>query len=176
MDYSSERILAAQREARISHFRGWVLFAVPLAALLYQYYLPLFFPQLAYLEMTLLVTIYFAMMRRSQVNGILVGMVMGIAQDALAGTKIGMFGIAKTLVGYFAASIGLKIDVGQPFVRLISVLIFYLFHQFLVWLLQRALMGQQVGFEWRHNLIVGGLNAVVGLALFHFLDRLKEAD
>lgn len=166
----------SQRESRISHFRAWVLFVVPVLALLYQYWAPLFFVRLAYVESTLLVTIYFAMMRRSQVNGILVGMSMGLAQDALAFTPLGMFGIAKTMIGFFAASIGLRIDVGQPFVRFLAVFVFYFFHQFLYWLLGRALLSQAILFDWQNNAVLGVLNAVVGVALFHFLDKLKEVE
>ena len=50
-------------------------------------------------------TIYFAMMRHSPVNGILVGVSMGLAQDALAHNYFGVYGIAKTLVGFFAANV-----------------------------------------------------------------------
>ncbi len=176
MSPSGDRILATQRESRIAQFRGWVLVAVPLAALVFQAYVPLFYQPLAYLEATLLVTIYFAMMRHSPVNGILVGMSMGLAQDALAHNYFGVYGIAKTLVGFFAASIGLRIDVSAPFVRLLACFIFYLFHQFLYWLISRALLAQQMAFDWRETLVVGALNAVVGVALFHFLDKLIARD
>lgn len=176
MSVSGDRILSTQRDSRVATFRTWALILVPFAAILFQTYLPLFFPKLAYLEAILLVTIYFAMMRHSQVGGILIGAAMGLIQDSLAHTPIGMFGIAKTLVGFFAASIGLRIDVSQPFVRLLACFVFYQFHQFLYWLIARALLGQQMGFDWRQNLIVGALNAIAGVALFRFLDKLKERD
>jgi len=176
MSPSGDRILASQRISRDAKFRGWVLFAVPLASLVFQEYVPLFYQPLAYLEATLLVTIYFAMMRHSPTNGILVGASMGLAQDALAHNPFGVYGIAKTLVGFFAATIGQRIDVTQPFIRLLACFVFYLFHQFLYWLISRALLGQQMAFDWHESLVVGGLNAVVGVALFHFLDKLKERD
>ena len=176
MSPSGDRILSHQRDSRVARFRGWVLFAIPLAALVFQAYVPLFYPPLAYLEATLLVTIYFAMMRHSPVNGIVVGVTMGLAQDALAHNYFGVYGIAKTLIGFFAASIGLRIDVSQPFIRLMACFVFYLFHQFLFWLISRALLSRQVVFDWHQTLILGGLNAVVGVALFHFLDKLKDTD
>ena len=44
MNYSGDRILlGSQRESRISKFRPWVLFVVPLIAILFQIYIPLFF-------------------------------------------------------------------------------------------------------------------------------------
>ncbi len=176
MSPSGDRILATHRATRDAKFRAWVLFAVPLAALVFQAYFPLFFSKLNYLEPTLLVTIYFAMMRHSAVNGILVGMSMGLAQDALAHNPFGVFGIAKTLVGFFAATIGLRIDVSQPLIRLLACFVFYIFHQFLFWLIERALLAHQTTMDWHETLVVAGLNAVVGVALFHLLDRLKERE
>ncbi len=176
MSPSSDRIAITPRDSRVAQFRGWVLVAIPLGALIFQAYVPLFYQPLAYLEATLLVTIYFAMMRHSPTNGILVGVAMGLAQDALAHNYFGVYGISKTLVGFFAASIGLRIDVSQPFIRLLACYVFFLFHQFLYWLISRALLARQIGFDWHETLVIGALNAVVGVALFHFLDKLKERD
>ena len=173
--YSSDRILLSnQRESRISKFRAWVMVLVPLAAILFQVYVPLFFQFLAYLELPLLVTVYFALMRRSPVAGLLVGAAVGLVQDSLSKTPIGMFGIVKTLVGYFAASVGMRFDVDHGLVRLVLAFFFYFFHQFFYWVLASALLGQQVAFELQRTLILGVLNAVVAVSLFHFLDRLKE--
>jgi rod shape-determining protein MreD len=175
MSYSSERILlSSQREGQVSRFRAWVLFAVPLAAILFQVYVPLFFPFLGFLEMPLLVVVYFALMRRSQIHGLLVGAAVGLAQDSLSKNPLGMYGLVNTLVGYFAASVGMRIDVDQGAIRLLLAFFFYLFHQFFYWVLARALLGQQLAFEWQRTLIVGVLNGVVAVALFHFLDRLRE--
>src|SRR6516165_12328154 len=107
MSYSDGRILLnSQRESQVSRFKVWVMLAVPLAAILFQVYVPLFFQFLGFLEMPLLVVVYFALMRRSQIHGLLVGALVGLAQDSLSKNPLGMFGIVKTLVGYFAASVG----------------------------------------------------------------------
>lgn len=107
MSYSdSERILlSSQREGQVSRFRFWVMLAIPMAAILFQVYVPLFFPFLSFLEMPLLVVVYFALMRRSQIHGLMVGALVGLAQDSLSKNPLGMFGIVDTLVGYFAASV-----------------------------------------------------------------------
>ena len=48
MSYSSSRILlSSQREGQVSRFRAWVLLVVPLVAILFQVYVPLFFQWLA---------------------------------------------------------------------------------------------------------------------------------
>jgi rod shape-determining protein MreD len=173
MTYGDRLLLGNQRESQISRFRIWVLLAVPLAAILFQVYIPLFFQFLSFLELPLLVTIYFALMRRSPVGGLLVGMLVGLAQDSLSKYPLGMFGIVKTLVGYFAASVGLRFDVDHPLVRLVLAYFFFFFHQFFYWVLSRALLAQQVTFDVRRTMFIGLLNALVGVSLFHFLDKLR---
>jgi rod shape-determining protein MreD len=174
MSYPDGRMLLNQREGQVSKFRTWVLFAVPLAAILFQVYVPLFFEFLGFVEMPLLVVIYFALMRRSQISGLLVGAVVGLAQDSLSKNPLGMFGIVKTLVGYFAASVGVRLDVDHFFLRLVLTFFFFVFHQSFYWVMQRALLGHQPAFEIQKWLVLGLLNAVVGVSLFHFLDKLRE--
>jgi rod shape-determining protein MreD len=84
-----------------------------------------------------------------------------------------MNGIVKTLVGYFAASVGLRFDVDHPAVRMVLTYFFFFFHQFFYWVLSRALLAQQVSFDIQRTLFLGLLNAVVGLSVFHFLDKLR---
>ncbi len=175
MRETTERLLLTNaRESRVARFRKWGLFVIPLAAILFQVYVPLFFPALSYLEFPLLVTMYFALMRREQLTGVFIGAVIGLVQDSLSHQPIGMFGIVKTLVGYFAASIGMRFDVEHQVVRFLLGIFFYFFHQFFYWVLSRALLGHLVDFEVQQTFFLGMLNAAVGISLFHFLDKLKE--
>ncbi len=147
MTYSGERILFnSQRESQVARFRAWVLFAVPLASILFQVYVPHFFPFLGFLELPLLVVVYFALMRRGPVGALLVGALVGLAQDSLSKNLLGMYGIVDTMVGYFAASVGVRLDVDHSFLRLLLAFSFYIFHQFLYWVLSRALLSQQLAF------------------------------
>jgi rod shape-determining protein MreD len=172
-DYSEHILLDRPRKAD-SHFRLWVTLTVPFAAILFQVYVPLFFQYLAYLELPLLVTVYFALMRRQPVAGTFIGAGIGLVQDSLSHQPLGMFGIVKTLVGYFAANVSMRFEVDNPVLRFILGLFFFFFHQFFYWVLLRALLGQQLGFDLPHTLMVGLLNALVALPLFHFLDKLKD--
>jgi len=175
MNYSGDRILlGSQRESRISKFRPWVLFVIPLIAILFQIYVPRYSKFMAYLDMPLLVTVYFSLMRRSAVAGTFIGAFIGLAQDCLSTNPLGLYGIVKTMVGYFAASVGLRFDVDHPFIRLLLGFFFFFFHLFFAWVLFRALLGQQVNFDVQQTAVLGALNAVVALFLFHFLDRLRE--
>src|SRR5947208_10712598 len=154
MRYSDDSILLhTQRDTQISRFKAWVLFFVPLAAILFQVYIPLFFQFLAYLELPLIVTVYFALMRRSPIGGLLVGAIVGLAQDSLSKNPLGMFGITKTIIGYVAASVGQRLDVDHPLIRLILGFFFYVFHQFIFWALSRSLLAQHVHFETQRRLV-----------------------
>jgi rod shape-determining protein MreD len=125
--------------------------------------------------MPLLVVIYFALMWRSQVSGLFFGAAIGLAQDSLSHDPLGMFGIDKTLVGYFAASIGVRLDVENAFLRLVLTIFFFLFHQCLYWVMAHALLGRQAVFEPQRWLLLGLLNGLVGATLYHFLDKLRES-
>ena len=177
MNYSDDSriLLSNERESQVSRFRFWVMLAVPLAAILFQVYVPLFFQFLGFLEMPLLVVVYFALMRRSQVHGLMVGALVGLAQDSLSKNPLGMFGIAKTLVGYFAASVGVRFDVDNALLRIFLAFFFFVFHQFFYWVMARTLLAQQLTFDIQRTLIIGLLNAIVGISLFHFLDKLRAS-
>ena len=75
-------------------------------------------------------------MRRSPVAGLIVGALVGLAQDSLSKNPLGMFGIVKTLVGYFAASVGLRFDVEHPLDPVLLAFFFYFFHQFFYWVMR----------------------------------------
>ena len=176
MTESGDRFLVGNQREQNARFKARVMLFVPLAAILFQVYVPRFFPFLGYLELPLLVTIYFALMRRSQMAGLFIGAFIGLAQDSLSIKQpLGMFGIVKTLVGYFAASVGISIDVEHSVIRFMLTFFFYFFHQLLYWVLVRGLLGKQdTPFEIQRTLMLGLLNALVGVTLFHFLDRMRE--
>jgi len=176
MGTSSGRILIDDaRQVRRARYPMWVFFAVPLTALLIQIYLPLFqtLRFVAKIDLPLLVTIYFALMSRSQIRGLTIGLLLGLAQDSFSRFYIGMYGMCKTMVGYFSASVGMQFDVEHSFVRILLCLVFYIFHQFLYWVLQRAVLDQPVAFDIPGEAVLAVINALIGVALFHFLDKLR---
>ena len=173
MAYSSGRMLLSQSDGPVSRFRAWVFIVIPLLAILFQVYVPQFFHFLDFLDMPLLVVVYLSLTQRSQVAGLFTGALIGLAQDSLSKNPLGMFGICKTLVGYFAASVGVHFNVENTFIRLLLSFFFYFFHQCLYWVIQRMLLAQQPPFDYRSWLLFGALNAVVGASLFHFLDKLR---
>jgi len=78
-------------------------------------------------------------MRRSPVAGLLFGAGIGLAQDSLSHQPLGMFGIVKTLVGYFAGSVSQRFAVDNPVIRLVLGFFFYFFSRdFLLGVAARA--------------------------------------
>ena len=141
-------------------------------ALAAQLVLPLLSPFFTNIDLPLLVTVYFAMTRRSPFTGMITGCGLGLIQDALTHTPIGVYGIAKTVVGFVASSLGARIDADNPLARALLTFVFYLLHQVVVGLIVRG-MGQQYPFRI-YLLGAAVLNAVVGALLFSFFDRFRR--
>ncbi len=132
---------SSTRKETADRLRFVWLIVIPLIAILFQVYVPRFIGFLPYLELPLLITVHFALSRRSPIPSVFYGMSIGLVQDSLSHQPIGMFGIVKTLVGYFAASVSQRFDVENPMVTFILSFFFYFFHQFFYWVLARALLG-----------------------------------
>jgi rod shape-determining protein MreD len=160
---------------RISWLGVAVLLVAPIAAICFQFYVPKFFPYLKYLEMPLLVTVYFGLVRREPAQGLLFGMAVGLLQDSLSDQPMGMLGIVKTLVGYLAASTSVRLDAANPLIRIVLVFCFFFFHQFTFWVLARALLGETYFvFRIEDTLVLAALNGAVAVPLFSVLDTLRK--
>ncbi len=160
-------------KTRVSKFNWMSIAGIPLAAILFQVVVPRFIPYLSYLELPLLVTVYFSLVRRSPVAGVLFGAGIGLAQDSLSPHPLGMFGIAKTLVGYFAGTVSQRFEVENSTVRLLLAFFFFFFHQFFYWFLRSALLADRVDFALGQTLVMAVLNALVAVPLYHVLDKLR---
>src|SRR5260221_11896793 len=121
MSEFTERLLTSPRKDANERFRIIWLIIVPLIAILFQVYIPRYISFLSYLELPLLITVHFALSRRGPIGAVFYGMSIGLAQDSLDYSRhpIGMFGIVKTLGGYFAASDRSPSHVDNPLAPLI---------------------------------------------------------
>jgi rod shape-determining protein MreD len=163
----------SQDQVEVYKFSIPVAVLVPLTAIFLQAYLPLHLHFFSIFDLPLLVVIFFAVARRSQVAGLLTGAAIGVLQDALTHHPIGVYGIAKTVVGYGASSIGVKLDVENLGARMLVTLIFYVVHEFVYFLVARGLVGLTLEWSWPHELGSAVANAIVAAILFTLLDRLK---
>lgn len=172
-EFSDQILLTRPGKNRASQYRPAIMLVVAVLAILFQIYVPLFFQYLAYLEVPLLVTVYYSLMRRQPVAGIFIGCLIGLVQDSLSHQPIGLFGIVKTLVGYFAGSVSIRVDVENPIIRIVLCFFFFVFHQVFYWVLTSALLGQNTVLDLPQTLIFGLLNALVAIPLFQLLDKMK---
>jgi rod shape-determining protein MreD len=130
------------------------------------------------IELPLLVTVYFGLSRRNPVTGLFLGAGIGILQDALShDNPIGLYGIAKTLVGYVASSVGARIETEHPISRFVLVFICFYFHQAVLVVTQRVLLARpaaSVPFFTVHLLLGSLVSAATAIVLFPLLDRLRR--
>lgn len=173
-EYSDSAAHSPPSRLRVWSFRPVTWILLPLVAILFQVYVPRFFGFLSYLELPLLVTVYFSVMRRQPPAGALTGCLIGLAQDSLSSLPLGMFGIVKTIVGYSAASISLRFDVENSGLRYLMCFGFFIGHQLLFWTLSRTLLGTHEDPRLPQTLIAAVLNGVVALPLFQVFDKLKS--
>lgn len=147
-----------------------------LLALVLQRMLPVYFPKLEIFDLPLLVTIYFGLSRRNPSTGLLLGWVIGMMQDSLSGPTVplGEYGIAKTVIGYLASSIGSRLDTEHPVARFALVASFFCVHQGILVLVRRLLLGESEAWFNLHLGVAALVNAVLGVVLFVGLDRLRR--
>ncbi len=151
-----------------------VTIGVPFLALFVQAYLPRRLPFFSIFDLPLLVTIFFAMARRNPISGLFTGAAIGLAQDMLGPYPIGIFGIAKTVVGYAASSLGAKLDVENVGARFLVTLGFYLVHQAVYFTVARGMVSLTMNWSWSREVLAGLANAVLGVGLYFLLDKFKQ--
>jgi len=167
----------SRRELEQHSFPPAVTLLVPLAAIILQVLLPRPFPRLALLDLPLLITVFFAVSRRNPVAGTLTGAAIGLLQDALTSQPIGVNGMAKSVIGYIAASIGIQVDVESLTTRLLINFLFCLLNSILLFLINRRLLGLlDFHILWGHELFRAGINTLVALPLFFLLDNTKRRE
>jgi rod shape-determining protein MreD len=165
-----------RREMEGPSYPWFIVLLLPLLAVGLQAYLPLRFPRLDIFNLPLLVVIYFAIARRSPIAGTLTGMVVGLMQDALTQRPLGINGISETVVGFLAASLGLRIDIENHGARLMLNFLFTLLYGFLYLMILRHLVGVELNWSWWHELLKAAVNMVVGFVLFAVLDRTQQTE
>jgi rod shape-determining protein MreD len=160
----------------VHKFHGGAIALATVLAVFLQTIVPVHFPKFAILDLPLLLTIYFGLSRRNPSTGLLLGMTIGLLQDSLSGptVPIGLYGIAKTIIGYLASSIGARLDTEHPIARFALTVIFFGVHQGVVILTRRLLLAQPEPWFTVHLAIGAAVNAVVGVFLFMLLDRLRK--
>ncbi len=165
-----------RRDLEIHRYPLLVYALVPLVALVLQAWLPRVLGRYAWFDLPLVVTVYFALARRNPIQGTLLGAVMGLFEDALTHHAIGVNGVAKTIIGYIAASTGVRIDVENHAIRVILNFVLSLLSGVIYFGVYRGMLGLDLEWRWLVQLFIALGNALIALILFPFLDRLQIRD
>ncbi|MGH9328148.1 MAG: rod shape-determining protein MreD [Terriglobia bacterium] len=144
-------------------------------AILLQISLPVKFPLAHLFDFPLILTIYFASIRRNKVFGVALGTGLGLVQDALSHGLIGMFGIAKALAGYFSAWASIKFDMDQLGARYILTAVLVFGHSLVLVGLQHLLYVSPPPFVPLDAASAVILNVALALICFPILDRFKRS-
>jgi rod shape-determining protein MreD len=165
-----------RRDLEIHRYPAPLYLAAPLLALVLQALLPRVMGRWAYFDLPLVITVYFALGRRSPIQGMFMGGFMGIFEDALTSRAIGINGIAKTVAGYLAASVGIRIDVQNTLIRLMLNFVLSLLCSLIDVFINRVLLGLELQWDWMNMLYLAIGNSVVALFVFPLLDRFQIRD
>jgi rod shape-determining protein MreD len=165
-----------RRDMEIRRYPILVYGLVPLAALVLQAWLPRVLGPYAWIDLPLVVTVYFALGRRSPIQGTIMGAGMGLFEDALTHHAIGVNGIAKSVAGFLAASVGVRIDVENHTIRLMLTFLLSLLSSALVLFVSRFLLGLDLEWRWYTAVYTGVGNSTFAVVLFPILDRLQIRD
>jgi rod shape-determining protein MreD len=168
-------LLASSRhEVGSKSYPVLVYLLTPVVALGLQSFLSLHFGFFALIDLPLLVTIYYAIAKREPISATLAGAIIGVAQDALTHHPLGIFGISKAVIGYLAASLGVRVDTENNGTRLLVIFGSILGQTAILYLLERHMLGQPFAWLWVHELIKAVINALVGIILFALLDLSRK--
>src|SRR5215469_3806236 len=167
----------SRRDLEIHKYPAPVYFVVIVLALVLQAMLPRAVGQNhIWFDFPLVITIYFALGRRSPIQGMLIGGFVGVFEDALTHHGIGINGIAKTVAGYLAASVGIRIDVQNHLVRVMLNFALSLLCSARYLFIYRGLLGLELHWNWLGMLFEAIGNSVIALFLFPLLDRFQMRD
>jgi rod shape-determining protein MreD len=162
-------------EAAIYRYPPLFHIAIVVVAVVLQAYLPLLIRSASLLDLPLLVVAYIALTSRSQPIAMVTGAVTGMLQDSLAYYALGVNGIAKTVSGYLAASLGIRIDADHPGVRLLLVFCLYWIDALIVVGIKRYLLATTPALNWPTVALAALANGIVAMFLFRLFDRFRWA-
>ncbi|MGA2216972.1 MAG: rod shape-determining protein MreD [Terracidiphilus sp.] len=161
------------RDLEVRRYPLLVYGLAPLTALVLQAWLPRLMVGYTWFDLPLVIVVYFSLVHRIPIQGTVMGAGMGLFEDALTGHAIGVNGIAKTVVGFLASSLGVRIDVENLTIRLGLTFLFSLLSSGIFVFVYRGLLGMSSDWNWMNEAFKAIGNTLIALVLFPALDRLQ---
>jgi len=159
-----------RRDLGIRRYPMLVYVLTPLVALVLQAWLPRLLGGYAWFDLPLVVTVYFALVRRDPIQGTLMGCGLGLFEDAMTHHAIGVNGVTKTVAGFLSGSVGVRIDVENHTIRLALTFLLSILSSVLYVFIYRILLDLDLEWSWVAELMKAVGNAVIAAALFPLLD------
>ncbi|MGA2833334.1 MAG: rod shape-determining protein MreD [Terracidiphilus sp.] len=164
-----------RRDMGVRSYPFLVYALTPLAALVLQAWLPRLVRG-SWFDLPLVITVYFALGRRNPIQGSLMGAGLGLFEDALTHHAIGVNGIAKTVAGFLAGSVGVHIDVENHTIRMMVTFLLSLLSSVIYLSIYRGLLGLSLEWSWLAELMKAVANSLIAMVLFPLLDRTRVRD
>ena len=117
-----------------------------------------------------LIAVVYIALSMGAVTGLLAGAAGGLVQDAIAGSVVGVGGLAKTLVGFLVGVLGAQFIVAQPIPRFVMFVGATFLHELCFQGLHAAVEAQSFQFGYRSVLAQAAVNAVVGIVAFQIVE------
>lgn len=163
----------SRRDMEIRRYPLLAYVLVPLAALVLQAYVP---TRYEWFDLPLVVTVYFALGRRSPIQGTIMGAVLGLYEDALTTHALGVNGIAKTIAGFLAASVGVRVEVENHLVRMLLTFVLSMVSSAIYFFTFHYVLGLNIEWSWLAELVRAVGNSIIAVLIFPVLDRLQSRD
>jgi rod shape-determining protein MreD len=80
------------------------------------------------------------------------------------------------VIGYMAASLGVRVDTDNHGTRLLLTFSFTLAQTVILWLLQRHMLGEPVAWHGFHELVRAAVNSLLAVVLFALLDLTRRTE
>src|SRR5947208_14265541 len=101
----------------------------------------------------------------------LAGAAVGLAQDALAGSVVGIGGLSKTLVGFLVGVLGAQFIVSQTIPRFVMFVGATMLHEIVFEALYALVEGRAFALKMSTVLVQALVNAVVGITAFMIVEK-----
>ena len=131
-----------------------------------------------YFDLPLIFSVYYGFTMGRPIPSVIIGTSLGLMQDSLSGVPMGTNGFVKTLIGYLAATAGAKFDVDLPVTRTVALFLFTVGGGVLVsilGLMTGSTSNSSYGGMLLNWLLSGAFNALLGLLMFGYHDRVTNA-
>lgn len=140
-----------------------------------QVVLTLYFPRLGMVDLPLIAVIYLTIAKESLLWTIFSGSAIGFLQDSLSLSALGMNGFTKISVGCLAYLANSIFAIDRVTTRFGLLFISSMLSSLLFLLLRIMFLNRNEAIGGERLLVSGAVNALVGLPLFYFFDRIARS-